>query len=615
MPKLRTVQLIVAILAGFAAVSSSCRCNDAFECGVQIGSDITRCSRADEFCICTANTSSASNRCARVDSSCPSQYAFVFPESDAERCVDSADLAVAIPNEATGSAAICPGEKAIPPKCGVRVSGSVLSCPDPYVCLCDQGICARYNGIDQTCPWRRATDDACLAPAEHDPNHRPGDDGICPSTNIPEPEVVCGKVDNGSVMSCGENERCICNGKYRCAFSDAESCPDTRLRYRSSDPNQIECVLAEDSPSSISSGLCLEDRPPRTACGSPVDGGATDCPLDTQRCICSTGFCAENVPGATCASTFRYSGSGECVAAEDQNSAIDSGSCAPMCGTKDPSGRIMNCKYGDCICGIGAGRCAIPDAECPSGRSYVDDKNCVIYSTTTAAQIIADGDLCPSKLDEIACGTAGQDSRVARCGPEQQCACSEGAGFCVEFEPSCDSGRAYRPSNRCFDPMGMSLIDSGLCPGATTASITCGAVDMSSGRILECAEGERCVCRGAGDFCARPDPGCPSGLAGAHDEVCVPLKDDDYLIAIDGRRLCPQTEPEVIPCAEDVEEECGADTVCICAGETGRCAFDQPACASGYQLMNTGQCETEIAPDESIVREGGCASSIRAGVR
>lgn len=594
--------LVVLAFAG-------CRCEDRFECGIRAGQEVTRCSGSDELCLCSVH------RCVVVDPSCDHDYAYVFPELEDERCVEERDLGQTISNEATGSGALCPDERAVPLTCGTKISGNVATCLDDSVCLCDRKICASYRvSADCLTGWRPATDpDSCLSLEGLDPDFRAGSDGLCPDTAIPAAQITCGKPDDRTrmVQDCGGEDRCICENS-RCAFSDPASCPQSNLRYRSGAPDLVECVPLELLAETVDTGLCPDFRPPRVACG--VEGGQSiDCPLETQRCVCSTGFCAEPADAQQCSTMLRYAGSGECVP-EDQTSPtgsiIEDGLCAPPCGAVDGTGRVVNCPFGECICGPDGGRCAVQDATCRSGRAYAGDDRCVVYGEDTWARPIAAGAVCPERLEETPCGVPARDGRVARCATGERCACSSEGGTCVREEASCPSGLAHVPSQRCAvaDPV---LIDQGLCPGVVTATaVRCGVID-ASGRVLSCAAGESCTCRSEGGLCVRTEPACPSGQEQVHDDRCLEFSETDHaLTASSPSRVCPRDAPEPIACGEDVAAECGAGAACLC-GEGGGCVSSSDACASGLVFTAINRCAVP-EPAQELAETGACSTSTKA---
>jgi len=364
----------------------------------------------------------------------------------------------------------------------------------------------------------------------------------------------------------------------------------------------------------ISEGACAAFRPDPITCGRDDLINGADCPEPGQVCICgaSGGLCAEPAPTTTCETGLRLVGSGDCVDATDQMTAVTSGLCAPACGTQGGDGRIVACPFGTCLCGddgnLAGGRCAFTDPTCPSGSAFVANDRCVTYSATVAAQPIAATEVCPAVVEDNVCGTAGPDGRLARCGPDELCQCEGAAGRCIRMEPTCPQGRAFVPSNRCApaDDATRQTVGNVMCPTApATPAVPCGALD-GSGRIQACQTTEVCICRPTGGVCATAEPTCPFGFAEAHDGTCVGLSATTYTRPVGAGALCPARPPEAVTCGNAAEIECQGDAQCGCrTNGTGVCVVAQAACPGGLAEAETLRC---LSPQDNIrvVASGAC---------
>ncbi|MEM7674910.1 MAG: hypothetical protein AAF449_02795 [Myxococcota bacterium] len=594
----------------FIIVIMTAGCRDRFECGVLLDGTATRCTGATEVCLCSER------RCAKTAAeACPqSGYAYVFPEGDSNRCVPIDVLnGPVVSGNVTGNAALCPDQAPIPPRCGLRVSGQVASCPGNQTCLCEQNLCASFERTED-CPtgWRRAVDGACLDISSLNVNLRPGENGLCPGAEVPAPRVQCGRPnDIGLIEQCPDDQTCICSTN-RCALADAVACPATRFRYAPDSPDApAECVAVDDaSDERISEGACAAFRPDPIACGSDALTSGPDCPEPGQVCVCgvSGGRCAEPAPTATCETGLRIVGSGLCVDPADQPTTIAAGLCAPTCGTQAADGRIVSCPFGTCLCGAEGGECAFSDPTCPSGSAFVADDRCVTYSSTVAAQPIAANEVCPAVVEDRVCGISGPDGRLARCGAGESCLCEGGAGRCIRPESTCPQGRAFVPTSRCApaDSASQQTVGNIMCPLAPAASaIACGELD-DSGRIRACQTTEICVCRAAGGVCATAEPTCPFGFAEAHSGMCVGLSAADYTRPVSAAALCPARPPVAIACGSAAQLECPSDTQCGCRSNgSGGCVVSQAACPGGLAEAETLRC---LPPQDTIrvVASGAC---------
>lgn len=595
----------VCLLLCLVVLSVGCR--DRFECGIRIDGTVTRCTGNTEVCLCSQN------RCARTDpEACPdSGYAYVFPEGNDEKCVPEEILeAPVIASEVVGDSALCPNQSAIPPRCGLRVSGEVAACPGNQTCLCDLNLCASFERTED-CPegWRRAVDGVCLDVTTFNPNIRVGTDGLCPGATAPGPRISCGRPNEiGLVEECPDDQVCIC-GTNRCAIADAAACPATRFRYApdaADDP--AECVAVEDAEGErVDSGACADFRPARIPCGTATGTTSPDCPDPAQRCVCASGFCAEDPDeGQNCTTGLRFVGSGECVDDAELATTIDAGLCAPGCGVLGDDGRIVQCPFGSCVCGLGRGQCAVPDATCPTGSAFVETDSCVTYTAATPAQTLVSG-VCPANPVDEPCGVVDADGRLTRC-PDagEMCVCQNGDGRCARVEMTCPNDRAFVPTNRCApaDSAEVTTVVGVLCPGVPMPpGITCGELD-GSGRIRTCAAEEQCICRPSGGTCAQTESACPFGLSNSNDGTCVALSTTDYTRPVSGDALCPPFAPTPVSCGVSIESECGAEPQCGCRTDgTGVCVVVQGACASGLAEAETLRC---IRLDENLdVRSAG----------
>ena len=592
-----------------ALVLFSVGCRDRFECGIRLDGNVTRCTGNTQVCMCSER------RCAEADpDACPeSGYAYVFPEGDRNRCVPPDRLqAPVIAGNVSGDAALCPDQASIPPRCGLRVSGQVATCPGNQTCLCEVNLCATFERTDD-CPtgWRRAVDGTCLDLTDIDPNVRVDNEGLCPGARAPDPRITCGRPNSlGVIENCPDDQTCIC-GTNRCAIADSAACPATRFRYA---PDSVdapaECVALPDSEGErVEAGACADFRPARIPCGTAAEG--PDCPDANQRCVCATGFCAEAAAMGTCTETgLQYVGSAECLEPAEQATAIADGLCAPACGALGTDGRIVRCPFGTCICGAGTGQCAVADATCPTGSAFVANNACVTYTATTPAQPLAEGGLCPATPTDDACGRAGADGRLQTCGDNQVCVCQGGDGRCAQTEPTCPDRRAFVPTNRCAPADGGEVVsvDGLLCPGTPApTAIPCGVLD-ESGRVRACQDGEQCVCRPAAGACARPESACPFGLAEAHSGACVSLSSTEYTRSVAADALCPPVAPTAVACSTAIATEC-AGSPCGCAPDgSGVCVQTQSACPSGFAETATLRC-IRLDENREIVNTGSCPVS------
>ncbi len=595
--------LLVALLI----LSTGCR--DRFECGILLDGTPTVCSGATEVCLC------GERRCAETaPEQCPeSGYAYVFPEKKDECVPPEQLLEPVISSNVAGTAALCPDQAPIPPRCGLRVSGQVTTCPGNLTCLCDLNLCASFERTDDcTTGWRRAVDGQCLDITSVDVNIRPGDSGLCPGALAPAPRIACGRPNLvGLIEDCPEDQTCIC-GTNRCAIADSNACPDTRFRYAPDSPDDpAECVAANDAAGErVEAGACSDFRASRIACGTSTTG--PDCPDDGQRCVCDTGFCAESATDGACGTTgLQYVGSGECISETELATTIDEGLCAPDCGVLADDGRIVQCPFGDCICGDMSGQCAVNDASCPTGSAFVANDRCVTYTATVTNQLLVSGQVCPASPVDNLCGVPGPDGRLLTCAPSEACLCQTGEGRCARPETTCPNGRAFVPTNRCAPADGGDVTSSNglLCPGAPQPpAVTCGELD-STGRIRACQGDEQCICRPAGGACATPEPTCPFGLANANDGTCVSLSSTDFTRPVAGDALCPPLSPAPIACGLDAETECGG-LQCGCRTDgSGICVLPQASCPLGIAEAETLRC---IRLDENLtpIDSGACAPGV-----
>ena len=590
------------------AVLCTVGCRDRFECGILLDGTPTRCTGATEVCLCSER------RCAETaPETCPiSGYQYVFSERKNEECVPPEVLAgPVISGNVAGNAALCPDQASIPPRCGVRISGQVATCPGNQTCLCSLNLCASFERTEGCeTGWRRAVDGTCLDIAQVDVNIRPGDSGLCPGADAPAPRVACGRPNLvGLIEDCPDDQTCIC-GTNRCAIADAAACPDTRFRYAPDAPDDpAECVPVDDANGErVEAGACADFRPDRIACGTEAAG--PDCPDANQRCVCATGFCAEPVAAEMCPDTqLAYVGAGECVTATEQPTAIDDGLCAPQCGVLASDGRIVQCPFGTCVCGETAGQCTVDDATCPTGAAFVADNQCLTYTATAVAQVLSSGGLCPAVPEDRVCGVGTEDGRLAQCAADEACLCEGGVGRCARAEATCPNGRAFMPTNRCApaDGDGLTTVRGLLCEGAATPPpVTCGDLDPS-GRVRACLPDEQCICRPTGGMCATAEPTCPFGFANANDGTCIALSTTDFTRPVGADALCPPRPPAALSCGLDAANECPGDLQCGCRGDaTGVCVLAQAACPSGLAEAETLRC-ARIDENLQVINNGACA--------